>query len=107
MVMAFWNGMKDMVVPIDKAGRIVLPKEVRDELAISPGDCFKISVQGEEVTLRPDRDRAGFMRRGHALVFSAGGADLLDNQIVENIRGSERDCTKPDVARGLPRHKRD
>jgi AbrB family looped-hinge helix DNA binding protein len=64
--------MKKMLVPIDKAGRVVLPKDLREELAIKPGDCLKISVNGNEITLRPIKKTSGFVRNGRALVFSSG-----------------------------------
>jgi AbrB family looped-hinge helix DNA binding protein len=98
--------MKDALVPIDKAGRIVLPKEVREELAINPGDLLELSVQGDQVTLRPNREKTGFIKRGKALVYSTGGPDLLENEVVENIRGSERDSLKLNVAKDLPDQKR-
>lgn len=93
--------MKDLLVPIDKAGRVVLPKVVRDELAINPGDLLKISIHGNEVTLRPNREAAGFLKRGHALVFSSGGADLLENETVEAILAEERGGLLSSVSKGL------
>ena len=42
-------------VRLDQAGRVVLPKAVRDELRLSPGDTLDLTVQGENVTLRPRR----------------------------------------------------
>jgi AbrB family looped-hinge helix DNA binding protein len=42
-------------VTLDQAGRVVLPKAVRDELRLSPGDTLDLTVQGEDVTLRPRR----------------------------------------------------
>ena len=38
---------------IDKAGRIVLPKPVRDELQLSPGDSLEVDSSEERVILRP------------------------------------------------------
>ncbi len=93
--------MKNTLVPIDRAGRIVLPKNVRDELAIKPGDLLKISVQDDQVTLRLSREKAGFIRRGDALVFSTGQADLLDNAVVENIRGSESSSWSVDIPKAV------
>ena len=100
------TGMKDVLIPIDKAGRVVLPKNVRDELAIKSGDLLKISIRGNEITLRPSRDASGFIKRGHALVFSSGGADLLDKETVEAIRGDEREGHLSSLSKGLPAQKR-
>jgi AbrB family looped-hinge helix DNA binding protein len=104
--MVLLNGMKDVLIPIDKAGRIVLPKDVRDELAINPGDLLKISIRGNEVTLRPSREASGFIKRGHALVFSSGEADLLDNETVEAIRADERRGLLSSQSKGFPSQKR-
>ena len=42
-------------VSIDKVGRVVLPKTLRDQLHLSPGDTLDLSVEGEQMTLRPRR----------------------------------------------------
>jgi AbrB family looped-hinge helix DNA binding protein len=78
--------MIDMVVRIDKAGRIVLPKKVREELAINPGGLLNVSMHDGQVTLRPNRATAGFLRRGRVLVFSTGAAELLHSEAVEAVR---------------------
>lgn len=104
--MVLCHGMKDVVVPIDKAGRIVLPKDVREELSINPGDLLKITIRGNEVTLSPRREARGFFKQGKALVFSTGGADLLDNETVENIRNSTHRELLSDISKGLPTPKR-
>jgi AbrB family looped-hinge helix DNA binding protein len=106
MVMVLVDGMKDVFVPIDKAGRVVLPKDVRDELAIHPGDLLKISIHGNEVTLRPNKETGGFIKRGKALVFSSEGADLLDNEMVENVRNAARGALLNNFSKGLPLQKR-
>ena len=92
--MVFSIGMKESLIPIDKAGRVVLPKEVREELAISAGDLLQISVRGGEVALRPKRESRGFVRRGKALVFSSGTSNVLTNdaarKVIDQVR-QERD----------------
>ncbi len=98
--------MKDVVVPIDKAGRVVLPKDVREELSINPGDLLNVTIRGNEVALSPRREACGFIRRGNALVFSTGGADLLDNETVENIRNATHRELLSDISKGLPTPKR-
>ncbi len=98
--------MKKVLVPIDKAGRVVLPKGVRDELAINPGDLLRITIRGNEVTLSPNKEACGFIKRGKALVFSSGGVDLLDNETVENIRNATRSESLSLISKGLPSQKR-
>ena len=105
--MAYLNGVSDVMVPIDKAGRVVLPKPVREEPDIKPGDRLKISTRGNAVTFRPTSDESGFIKQGRALVFSSEGGDLLDNETVESIRAAERGSLLSGLAKGLapPAHK--
>ena len=77
--------MKDGLVQIDKAGRIVLPKNVRDELAITAGDILQVTVRHGEVALRPQREQRGFIRRGKALVFTSGTNDVLTNEMSQKV----------------------
>ena len=84
--------MKDLSVPIDQAGRIVLPKEVRKELAIKPGDTFKISVHGASVILTANRETSGFVRKGRALIFTTAGNEQLTNEeVVRMIEESRQE----------------
>jgi AbrB family looped-hinge helix DNA binding protein len=105
MAMVFSNGMKNRHIAIDHAGRVVLPKAIREELAIHPGDLLTVSVQGDRLTLRPNREKAGFIKQGKTLVFSTGGTDLLDNDTVENIRLGERDPLTAKIAKDFSSRK--
>lgn len=40
-------------VTLDRAGRIVIPKPLRDELRLEPGDSLLLDSEGSTVTLRP------------------------------------------------------
>jgi MraZ protein, putative antitoxin-like len=42
-------------VTIDQAGRLVLPKKLRNELRLTLDHTLTLSVQGDAVTLRPRR----------------------------------------------------
>ncbi|HTV53980.1 MAG TPA: AbrB/MazE/SpoVT family DNA-binding domain-containing protein [Terriglobia bacterium] len=56
-------------VTLDRAGRVVLPKSLRDE-RLSPGDTLDITVQGEEVALRPRRSSSPLQKKQGVWVFS-------------------------------------
>lgn len=81
------------MVPIDQAGRIVLPKDVRQELAIKPGDTLRVSIHGSSVTLTPNKEASGFVRKGKALVFTTPGDEMLTNadagRLLEDSRERE------------------
>jgi AbrB family looped-hinge helix DNA binding protein len=40
-------------VTLDKTGRIVIPKALREALHLEPGDALEMETAGEEITLRP------------------------------------------------------
>ncbi len=83
--------MKDVLIPIDQAGRVVLPKAVRQELAIKPGELLRVSVRDSAVTLTPNKEITGFVRKGKALVFSTAGEAALSAGTVEELLKRERD----------------
>lgn len=91
MVMVCFYGMKEMTIPIDQAGRVVLPKNVRQELAIKPGDTLKVSIHGSSVTLTPNKEATGFVRKGHALVFSTVEGNSLSQEAVNDVLEQSRD----------------
>jgi len=82
--------MKETTVPIDRAGRVVLPKNVRQELAIKPGDTLKVTIQGSSVTLTPNKPWAGFIRKGKAYVFSTEGDERLNQDTLRRVLEESR-----------------
>jgi AbrB family looped-hinge helix DNA binding protein len=79
---------------IDKAGRLVLPKPIREELQIRPGDSLEVESFDEHILLRPATGR-GRMRRKHGvMVFDSGeplSAEAADKTIkrVRDERASQ------------------
>lgn len=59
-------------VSLDKAGRLVLPKGIRDELRLSPGDTLEIETEGERITLRPTRPRPALQKEQGIWVLRTG-----------------------------------
>ena len=49
---------------LDKAGRIVIPKPLRDELHLGPGDTLQLEAEGEQIILRPARGTMPLQKRG-------------------------------------------
>jgi len=66
---------------LDKAGRIVLPKPLRDELRLEAGDTLELESSGEEITLRPARGNAQLRKKHGVWVFRSG--EPLTPEIVE------------------------
>jgi AbrB family looped-hinge helix DNA binding protein len=43
---------------IDKAGRIIVPKRLREKMRLEPGDDFLIEADGDRLILKPIRQEA-------------------------------------------------
>ena len=72
-------------VTIDRVGRVVLPKKLRDELHLSPGDILSVTLQGDQVTLRPRRSAASLQKKQGVWVFSAG-KPMTSDETTEALR---------------------
>jgi len=68
---------------IDAAGRVVIPKPLRDKLALVPGDSLELESAGESLTLRPSRGTVPLTREKGVWVFRAG--QPLPSSTVDNI----------------------
>jgi len=75
-------------VTIDKAGRVVIPKEVRDELRLEAGDTLALESEEEHVTLRPARGGTSLRKERGVWVFHGGKPLFLDeaNQLLRDAR---------------------
>jgi AbrB family looped-hinge helix DNA binding protein len=85
-------GIMTSKLTIDKAGRIVLPKPLREELQLAPGDSLEVNTKGEEITLRPIRGNSALKKKHGVWVFQAGqslGEDAVDKAIREVRRDRE------------------
>ena len=59
-------------VTLDRAGRVVLPKALRDAMHLSPGDTLDLTVKGDELTLRPTRGATPLQKERGVWVFRTG-----------------------------------
>jgi len=57
---------------IDKAGRVVIPKPLREELHLEPGDALDMETAGEQITLRPVRGTGPLAKEHGVWVFRSG-----------------------------------
>jgi len=84
---------------MDKEGRIVLPKALRQELRLEPGDTLELSRAGEQITLRPVRE-TGPLRKEHGVWVLRTGQTLpstTPEELLQKIR-KERDLKNLDGA---------
>jgi len=76
---------------LDKAGRVVLPKPIRDEMQLGPGDTLQLETEGERITLRPVRPKAMLKKEFGVWVYQGEPADtslpdLLDREREKRAR---------------------
>ncbi len=77
--------MVAMLVSMDRAGRIVVPKEIRDRLQLAPDAELELTAEGDSLRLTPIR------RRGRAVI------DVDGLPVIEPVEGQT--VTDADVQR--------
>ena len=70
---------------IDKAGRVVIPRPLRKELHLEPGDALEMDSAGEQITLRPVRG-TGPLTKEHGVWVFRTGQPLLASAADEMLR---------------------
>jgi AbrB family looped-hinge helix DNA binding protein len=75
-------------VTIDKAGRLVVPKPIRDALQLKPGDQLEIEQDGEALTLRHKPVKAKARKERGIWVFDTGGR--ITNEMVSEVLDQTR-----------------
>jgi len=77
---------------IDKAGRVVIPKPLREELHLEAGDVLEMESAGEQISLRPVRG-TGPLTKEHGVwvihTMQPLSASVTD-EVLQQIR-KERD----------------
>ena len=60
---------------IDRAGRLVIPKNIRDEVKVIAVSELEIDYIGGEIHLRVARTAPRFIRKDGVLFFEGGGGE--------------------------------
>jgi AbrB family looped-hinge helix DNA binding protein len=76
---------------LDKAGRIVIPKALREELHLSTGDTLQLESEGDAITLRPLRPEALLRKERGVWVYEGEPThvsipDLIDREREKRLR---------------------
>ena len=76
-----------MNVRVDKAGRIVLPKQIRDRFGLAAGADLEIAESEDGVLLRPARLRSSLIKRNGRWVYTGKApSDIKWERLVETDR---------------------
>ena len=79
---------------LDKAGRVVIPKPLREEMQLAPGDALALESAGDQITLRPVRGTSPLQKEDGIWVFRTGKripASVTD-ELLNDLR-AERDAS--------------
>jgi AbrB family looped-hinge helix DNA binding protein len=57
---------------LDKAGRVVIPKRLRDQLHLVAGDSLQLESSGDAITLRPIQETAPLQKELGFWVYRTG-----------------------------------
>lgn len=70
-----------METTLDKFGRIVLPKSVRDDLGLKPGAVLKIEQNNQRILMQPVNEEPHLVAKNGVLVFSGAATEDLEGAI--------------------------
>lgn len=60
-----------MNITIDKFGRVLIPKEIRDQLGLQQGTSLSVKRSDDHLILTPKTEGSPMVRKGRLLVFQA------------------------------------
>ena len=85
-ILPLYNAIVPTKVYIDKAGRLVLPKSVRDKMRLGPGDDLLVENEGDRITLRPVRPEA-LLKKEHGIwVYQGESSDISIPKLIDEER---------------------
>jgi AbrB family looped-hinge helix DNA binding protein len=82
--------MKLGSIQIDGAGRVVLPKAVREKFQLSAGDRLHLEMDEEGIRLEPAGEPGKLIREGSVLVFTGETKQRIDSDFVNKLLGEDR-----------------
>jgi AbrB family looped-hinge helix DNA binding protein len=80
-------------ISIDRAGRVVLPKPIRERLQLAPGESLEIEAFEDHIVLRPARPQGRMRKELGVWVYDSGeplGADVV-RETIQKVRDERSD----------------
>ena len=82
-------------ITIDRAGRVVIPKEIRDQAGIEPGMPLTVSCREGRIEIEPRRRPVRIVKRGRLQVaVSVDDAEPLTRETVRRTQDRLRSGEK-------------
>jgi AbrB family looped-hinge helix DNA binding protein len=91
-----------ITLTVDKAGRVVLPKPIRDDLQLQPGDSLELESSEDQIVLRPLRGGVP-LRKKHGIWVFRAGEPLPAEAVAQAIKGVRRERDRENVGHYRPR----
>jgi AbrB family looped-hinge helix DNA binding protein len=79
-----------MKASIDDAGRMVIPKAVREAAGLRPGEPLEISYRDGRIEIEPAAAEVKLVRKGKLTVARAPGVSPLTHEQVNRVLGEVR-----------------
>ncbi len=73
-----------METTLDKFGRIVIPKKVREDFNLKAGTQFSIEESEQAIILKPIHDKPNLILKDGVLVFSGTPTGNLDEALKKH-----------------------
>ncbi len=71
---------------MDSAGRLIIPKPIREELHLKAGDSLEIESKSDQITLRPVRPQATLKKEQGVWVYQGEPADVSIPALIARER---------------------
>ena len=75
-----------METTLDRFGRIIIPKNVREDMGLEAGAVLQIEKQGEKIVLQPVQGEPQVVEKKGILVFTGGAVGDVGSALHEHRR---------------------
>lgn len=89
---------------LDKSGRVLIPKKLRDELSPKAGQAVTLEVDGDGLHLRPVARAARLVERHGRLVLDCPDLTGVDTQAVNKMIDAAREARSAEVWGGASKN---
>jgi len=76
-----------MFATLDKFGRVLIPKKVREHLGITPDSSLNIIDEGNRIIIEPISESEPLIEKNGLLIFTGKIQDNLDTVVDRNRSG--------------------
>jgi AbrB family looped-hinge helix DNA binding protein len=80
-----------VIIPIDGAGRVVLPKSLRDRLGLQAGSEFEVIEEDNRIVLKPVEKQPKLVSKDGVLVFVPDADFSKEGEDIVKKTREERD----------------